>query len=202
MKCLEEGCKIPCGKSDWGGLGFLTAGALCLLALLCLMPALLLYYLGYQARMDWNNGAVQTDCVVVDGYIDIDTCSESCNCYQVCSGSGNQKSCHTNCNTCYYDCYDVYVRVSYSIDNDTNIQSEIKVKNDLRHRHDATKVLEKKYKVGSKKGCYYQEDNPTDVRFSLHNPTGYLAGFFIFVILGGLCFICFIGGLIYIYCSS
>lgn len=48
----------------------------------------------------WN-GVVNSKKIIDDHYVE----SYDCNCREVCSGSGNQRSCSTVCNTCYEDHY-------------------------------------------------------------------------------------------------
>lgn len=63
-------------------------GIFCLVSVLCLMPALLLYFLGYVPRHDWNENAVLGLCNVTQHDVIAATCSRKYNqkihytCYQ------------------------------------------------------------------------------------------------------------------------
>lgn len=170
-------------------------------AICSLMPALLLYFLGYEKALEWNNSAIQTKCLVLENYVQDNTCSYSCNCYQTCSGSTNSRSCHQHCSTCYKICYDGYVTVSYNDTFDNNYKIDLRVYNSYSSSSSLKTKLNKKYPIGSNRDCYYQRENPRDVKLNSKKNPGIFLGFFItFLVIG------FIGLIVWIiiemfYCS-
>lgn len=153
--------------------------AIFLLLLLALMPALLLRFLGHEVRVDWNENAAETRCEIVDHYTVERTCSETCDCYTY--SCGRSAPCYS-CSTCYYTCYDGYVTVEYWA-GDYQYTDSIDVATE-RSQASALAEAREEYPLDSESACYYQTDDATDWRFELHNTTGYLVGFWIFVALG------------------
>ena len=160
----------------------------------CLMPCLLLYYVGYEIRIDWNNNAAETTCTITGHRIIALVCTESCNCITTCANSQCSSSI-TTCQTCEYDCYDGYVQVSYIVDE--SYQNEQEMYSSKRSRTNLQSELKFKYPIDSRPLCYYQEDDPSDFKLELHAATVYLAFSIIFGILGGILIIGWTGFVIY-----
>lgn len=146
----------------------------------CLMPALLLHYLGFEIRVDWNDNAVETGCTVIDHYTQSTQCSYSCNCYTYSCG----KSSCTSCDTCYYVCYDSYVAVEYMVlaTETTTVGSE-KVTNDDSEAV-ALAEAQAEYPIGNSSTCYYLSSDTSDWRWEKHDTTGFVVGFWLFISIG------------------
>lgn len=182
-------------KLLWGSLGvFLGSG------ILCLMPCLLLYYLGYEARTDWNKSAVETTCNIISHKIQDRECSYSCNCHQTCTSSTTSSHCTTTCHTCYYTCYDGFIEVKYYIqdsdENNKEYDKMIEVYNGYEYYDELYNKMTKNYPVGSQITCYYNSLKPDEVKLKLYEPTVYLAFSIIFAILGGIIVLGWIGFII------
>ncbi len=150
-------------------------GAIILLVIsvITLMPCLLLYYLGYTPNLDWNQSATITQCKVYDHIITNKTCSVSCNCASITSV--------ITCDTCYFECYDGYISVTYAIYNNT-----IEVISNNEFYDNVVDYLNNNYPINESVVCYYQSDDPYDVRVNYKNYIVYLVFFIIFVSLGSL----------------
>jgi hypothetical protein len=74
------------------------------------------YYGGYLPNTHKNLVFRTTEANIISHRYEKTLCSYQCNCHNVCSGSGSQRSCSTYCSTCYYKCYDHYLTFVYSLD--------------------------------------------------------------------------------------
>jgi hypothetical protein len=152
-----------------------------------LMPALLLYYLGYSSIHSWNRDAVATTCQVINYTIVQHNCSYECNCYDICV-----KGCTTYCDTCYSTCYDSDIDVSYNTSNGTMFSQIIVYGNQGNPNVTINETLTH-YPMNTTFTCYYESSNPSDVRLSYDTDTVYLAFFIVFIVLGGLGLLLWIG---------
>lgn len=148
-----------------------------------LLPALLLYFLGYVPRDEFNQNSLETQCNVTGYTIGEDTCSYSCNCYSICTGTTDSRHCSTHCQTCYYTCYDGYINVLYNDTTDTVYNSIILIYNDYRSEGKVVEKLTKKYPINHNIDCFYDQYNPFEVKVKLYNTDVFLAFFGIFLIL-------------------
>jgi hypothetical protein len=156
-----------------------------LVAVLCLMPALLLYYLGYEKGNSFNKNAVKTNCLIINHDINMYTDSYSCNCMT--DTKGQQL-----CSTCYTDYYNGYIDVEYEVDN-VEYTKNYQVLINLASRGQVEDDLNDDYPIGSQIDCYYDKNNPSVNKLNKVNTTVFFAFFIIFCIIGGI--VC-IGGLI------
>lgn len=158
--------------------------------LLFFMAGMLMFYLGYEETISFNNGLIETKCRVVEHIgPTMHTCSEQCNCVTYCSGSGSSQSCYTSCQTCYYDCYDASIRVNYTVTQTNNnirentiFSDTLQVANDRRSESSAQRSLDE-YPINYEFICLYDSNNPEDVFFDERNPAPFLAGAIIFFIV-------------------
>lgn len=207
-----------------GGCITLRGFGICLfVSICCLMPCLLLWYLGYEPRKDWNNDAIKTDCTVLSYEIQTEICSYSCNCYTTCYGSYSSRTCTTNCQTCYRDCYDKYIWVSFEIRDQDKLQwllnltefnnvtvgnitfedygelviARIKIFDDKDGP--GTGKLEKRFPIGEDVKCYYNKNNPTDVELNLKEHSVHFGFFIVFACLGFLICACWFFGEIIVH---
>lgn len=153
------------------GLIGLAAVALC-----CLMPALLLWFLGYVNHAEWNDQSVKTSCFIKDYELLAATCSRSCGCHSTTKT--------THCNTCYYPCTDGLLVLTYDYDG-VHYETSLKVVN-RASEYDAREWMIENYPKASYTDCFFAPDDPKDVRVELHNVGIFLGFFIVFVILGGL----------------
>ncbi len=167
-------------KNRYIGLGIFLLTLIC-----CLMPALLLYFLGYVATNDWNQDAVQTTCTILRNYVVDDRCSYSCNCRKNSNGA-------STCQTCYYTCYNGLIDVDYVSNNDT-ILSTIEVYHHVSDRAKVQNDLHANYPISKSVTCYYDPAEPTFVLLDYKNGAVFLAFFIIFCILGSVIFIGLVG---------
>lgn len=160
-----------------------------ILSILCLMPALLLFLLGYEPRMTWNKTSIETECNVTSHVVEQSQCSESCNCRKTCTGTTNSRHCSRHCQTCYYTCYDSYITVEYKDESFSTFRSMILIENDKRRMDKLVNNLNKKYPLYNEITCYYNVDDPNQVKLKLYNPVGYMVGGILFLLFGGGLFI-------------
>ena len=139
----------------------------------CLMPALLLFFLGYRNSSNWNGNSIRIHCKITDSEVTKDTCHESCHCMYI--------NDIWTCRTCYYE----YIDVAYHIDNET-YHSTIEV---YDHEKDKKRLVNKNYPINDEITCYCNRENHRDVRIGLKNTIVSLAFFIIFCCLGGLALI-------------
>lgn len=121
----------------------------------CLLPALLLFFLGYQVRQDWNDSASETTCIVKDNKVYADG-----SCYIF--GRG------------YYTCYKGYTTVSH-IFKDIEYTSEFYIEKDDQER-DIVNYLDHAYAIGSDITCWFQKDEPSNIKLELDD-SGIFLGF-------------------------
>lgn len=157
----------------WGSLIVFAITSIC-----CIMPALLLYFLGYVANSNWDRAAIKTSCNVTAHQVEIDTCSYECGCYRTTSV--------TLCNTCYYTCFDGYITLDYVTSNGIAYTNTIEIDAGWNYSDDVINDLNKNYPIGNSITCYYNPDNPTNVKLKLANTKVFFGFFIVFCCLGGL----------------
>lgn len=175
-----------------------AAASIYITGVCCLMPALLLYFLGYQARVIDNQYLMKTNCKIVGDKIYGDQCAYQCDCYSRCTSYG-KNGCNgyiTTCSTCYYTCYDGSIAVDY-IARNSNYTSEIDIYSGYRSEAILKSDLNANYAVGSLITCYYDSRKVTSVSLSYESTTVYLVFFGIFIALGIIMLISLLGFLLY-----
>lgn len=151
----------------------------------CLMPALLLWYLGYLARVSWNDDSIKTTCTIIGHSVKQGICTETCNCYYTTS--------HTSCATCEYICYDGLALTTYKTEDGTAYNKTFTLVDNYRSEANAEEKLDGKYPIGDKINCYYERNDPTDIRTGHKGTRVFLAFFCVFIIIGGLVLLGWIG---------
>lgn len=157
---------------------------LTLVSILCLLPALLLWFLGYKEKGDWNKTAVETNCLITDHKTPERSCSYSCNCHSTCHKSTDGQSCSTTCSTCYRQCWDEVMVLQYEYH--YIVYTKDWVVDTEYSEFEASEQLKEDYPIGSEITCYLNPNNPNDLRLELNNIAIFLGFFIVFVILGGL----------------
>lgn len=112
---------------------------LILISILCLLffIPLILYNIG--VGREFNKHAKQLECFVTGSYIVKNNCFYYCNCIQ-------------SCETCHYDCYDVYVNIRYNL---TNVSTAL----EMYERITYDKVLSLLPKNNTNISCYVYKDD-------------------------------------------
>ena len=161
-------------------IGLRGSIVLAFVSICCILPALLLLFLGYEKGLEWNGNAVQTTCTVLQHDTASDRCSYSCNCRTTSTTSSSTR----HCDTCYYTCYDGSIEVQYEVD-DEFYKKWFEVYSNYRSESDIKSKLRKHYPIGDDITCYYQSDNPSNAKLKHVNTDVFLAFLIIFFILGG-----------------
>ena len=150
---------------------------LVILLFICLM----LYFVGYKNANEWNNNAEETQCKVIQHKIINQQCSHSCNCVTVCStGSDGKRTCYQSCQTCYYTCYGGNIVVSYL----ETYTHEFNVYSYYSFQSEVTNSLNANYPINSNILCYYNVNNPGDVRLKMEDALGFYIATLVMGIIG------------------
>lgn len=122
---------------------------------------LLLFFCGYKARNKWNEGAIETECKILDFIARPGTASytESCRCRQVCG-----TSCSTVCETCSLPYYNGLLNITYLELYNVVI---VVIENKYKDANSMLDELRSKYQINSTIPCYYQRDDPTNLKLHL-----------------------------------
>lgn len=136
----------------------------------CLLPCLLFLLLGYVPIHNNNKALVKTFCKIEDYDITYYVCEDTCNCGLDCIS------------TCYRNCTDINIHVSYIINN-TTYYSTVHV-GDMND-------YSTKYPLDNNVVCYYRNDNISMVTFEHKDDIIHLVFFIIFllftvIIIGGI----------------
>lgn len=156
-----------------------VSGYILCLSVCCLMPALLLYFLGYQARANWDAGSLKTNCTVISENVYDHTCSYYCN-------SGYSY-------TCYYTCYDGRLCVTFLTYKGEFIEASVVAYANQNNQFNVLEDLKENYPINGTTTCYYEYNNPTSVQLTRESTTIFTVFFIIFVVLGFLGLFLFIG---------
>jgi hypothetical protein len=154
-----------------------------------LMPALLLYYLGFEEGITWNRNAVETTCVITNTYIQTDAHPYNCNC----TGTKSRR----RCKTCYVNYYDGYIDVTYMADN-TSFYKTFQVYSSFKDFAIIENNMINNYPNDGNITCYYNPDNPSDSKLNLIDASGFLVVFIILCVLSALILFGWLG---YEYCQ-
>jgi len=120
----------------------------CIVLLFCLLPALLLYFLGYNERKEWNETANKTECLIINNYM-----SE-----RVCNYKKYQKTRH-------YLCYDGFIIVSLNSTN-LNLTKQFQI---YKHEYNSTALTENlvlHYSNGTYIKCYHNKNHSPHLRLN------------------------------------
>lgn len=166
-----------CLSSVWTGIIIL---GLCVCACVCaVMPASLLWTLGYEERQAWRDDSVKTTCTV--------------------EGHAVDKTCILpNCWTGFIIAQHIILEPNY-----TYYRSWERVVNGHYNYQGALRQLDSKYPQGMAFTCYYRKTNPRSIRLSQPKTTVYLAFAIIFMIIACiiLCVAVFIIPVVGFLCS-
>lgn len=169
----------------------------------CILPFLLLFFLGFQDRMNRNGNLVETTCITTNHTIVSGVCTEDCNCRTTCTGGGGTRgssnNCHTTCQTCEYDCYDGFVTLEHRTTNGLSFRNDVEVYSNSRARTSVENDLVENYPINGELMCFYNSENPSEIRLELHNDGIFLGFAITFLVLGVLIFFAWIGFEAYIH---
>ena len=168
--------------------------------LIFLLPAFLMYFLGFKPRENNIDRYIETRCYIAQHDIRKVSCPYECNCnYNI-----NNKYV---CDTCYTDCYNGYVHIEYMIGDKKH--DIIKPTINRTTEEEIIKVLDHDAPINSYIACSYRKNNHSDITFDLdaeidnykskESAHSYYLGFIFFCMTGGMIFMTWVLGEI-IYC--
>lgn len=135
-----------------------------------------MYFVGYERSISWNNGSVETSCIV--------TFSKT---------ERNISPSDRDTNTIFWD---LIVDVQYNVSSGAILEKNgILVEKAFPNR--LKDENEEKYAVGTIHKCYYHEKNNSDLRFKKKDAKGLFGGFIFFLVFGAvvniaiLCYVCY-----------
>lgn len=150
-----------------------------------LIITLLVYFVGYKNRVEWNLRLIETVCENSNSEIIKARCSYECNCYPICSGSGTTRTCHQSCSTCYRDCYQCYCSFWYDAKG-TNHTIRKKIDTITKHES-AVAYMNEHCEIGKVWRCYYDSAAPGDgVVTEYYNEKAWLRASIAFLIMTGI----------------
>lgn len=143
-----------------------------------LMPFLLLYFLGFIAHRDWNANSAETQCLITNHYVNDDTCSYDCACTTDADGQ-------YSCQTCYYSCYKGTIQVSYleAYTHNFDVILEEDYADTVRNK------LAQYYPINSSLTCYYNKDNPSDVKLKREDHNAFYIASICVIVIGSIAFV-------------
>eukprot|EP00808_Paulinella_micropora_P013179 g53417.t1 len=121
--------------------------------------------IGWQANQKKNGNYIKLSGYISETWIETKTCSEDCNCRESCSGTGDSKSCHRVCDTCYYTCYGENVRFAWTCPSHKKqiCSGSREVGCCYRSKNQAEQHLGEKYPVGKNLTLYvHKASSPTN----------------------------------------
>lgn len=175
---------------------FLVIGGICFIIFGCVFLGL--FFGGYMVQNQWNLKSESVECVIVANEARPDTCTRSCNCVRICSGTGNSRSCHQSCSSCPYTCYNGYTVYMFFVNN-VSYTDEQKFYEKVDSSDLIYTELNAKYPVNSRDICYYQPDNPRDSRLELYDDVAFFVASIIVGVIGCLILIAAGGYTIYLF---
>lgn len=149
------------------------------------VPAFLMYFLGYKPRHDKLDAYVNTTCYVLNHDIKKTSCAYQCNCqYDI-----NNRY---ECETCYNDCYDGYVEVIYIIDNKKydiikltiNRSTSVEVASVLDRDAPIDKYIPCRYRKKDHGDITFDEEAKIDNTRAREKEQSFYLGFIFFCIMG------------------
>ncbi|AYV85450.1 MAG: putative orfan [Satyrvirus sp.] len=146
----------------------------CIIFILCILPSILLYFLGYNRNSDWNKQAVLTNCTIINDTIYSVTKKYLCFCIE------------RSCQTCSRINYDGYINISHSINSQLYFK-EFLVASDENYQS-LNDSLQENYPPGKIIQCYYEKQNPSDIKLNLDNTKTFLTCSIIFLCAGIIIF--------------
>ena len=127
---------------------FIAFGS-CICSIAFMIPFFVIYFTQYKKELSY----IQTQCTITEGTIKSETCTYQCNCMS----NGNQIP---TCQQCFYTCYQIILKVSYSVSNIT-LYSTIYGKN--CDYIDECKKWISLHPANSYLDCYYDTSDPSNV---------------------------------------
>lgn len=121
----------------------------CLIVFICLLPGLLVYFIGYAEEVNWNNNAKKTQCLITSNNEEYADCIYSCGDFSDCNTNGRRYMCTE---TCYYGSITTMHQV-----NNQNYYNKFRVTDIYRNCDTVNEILNRKYPVGSTTTCYYHK---------------------------------------------
>lgn len=135
----------------------------------CILPALLLYFAGYNERREWNDSVNKTECLITNYHIVEKVCKYRYSTYAF-----------------RYFCYDGFININLEVDN-RNLTKEFKLYSNKLNDTAIEEIFAKKYSINSYTKCYYNKHREPHLRL-VKKPTSIYLGFAITF----TCFICII----------
>lgn len=148
--------------------------------IVCLMPALLMGFLGYEPSVEWNNAAIQGTCTIKENKIEHHRCSYDCNCYYYTDSNGNRRE---RCSTCWRDCYYLDILLEHTHDESPHSKWFTVIWRST-NAYFVQSQSTTAYAVGKTMTCYFHEENLDDIELSLKDAPGMLGGTIFFAALG------------------
>lgn len=163
-----------------------------------LIIAIPLQTAGYNRHVNENGLLIDTDCIVVSHAIKEVTCYRQCNCVtyveERCTTKrdrdGNtHRTCRPHyserCQQCPYTCYQGVWTLEYRPEGaDTPLTSQLpEGKYDT---HSGAEAALHTRPDGSTFLCFYNEEDPSELRFEKHSVDGFFASFIVFYVFAGI----------------
>lgn len=127
----------------------------------CCVAAPLIYINQIVNRKNWNHGAIRTKCSIVDYDIVTIPCKQP-----------------------QFNCFNGFILVNYTVDN-TNHIHRLKIYEEEKDPTIMSTKLNQKYPLSTDIDCFYDKNNPSDVKLDLDD-TRVAYGFFYFFISFGI----------------
>lgn len=163
--------------------------------ILIVTPFLLIYYAGYVDNHNWNLNAKEISGNITGNYISEinDRCSKRC------CGVVNKI---TYCRPCfYYTCYDGYITIEYTVENDTyNVNKRVYESNSNHPYLDKIQLMNNintTYPINHTYPIRYNMNNPSDYMFEYKNDKAYFNAAICIVTIGSFLFLSWISVEIY-----
>lgn len=158
-----------------------------IVSIICI-SALLLYFLGIQKDLTWNNNAVRTSCNILNHNIEKQICWHA----KVCPTSTESyttmaESYQTTTKlyqSCYSNCYDGYIKVEYVI-NEKKYDKLFQIYYKSDYFIYVSNGLDNNYPINSDITCYYNKYDHNDAGLSLIDITVNLVFFIIICCIAG-----------------
>lgn len=150
------------------------------------MPVTLLYYLGYNDRLETNKNLAKTQCDALQVVTVPLTCSYECRCTEDCyTDSNGFLQCTTGppCDRCPYDCSFKNVLWTY-------LEGTLNATETVFIQQDRTRFEE--IYAGFKTVCFYEKTNVTAFFFNLQDAEGYKIATVVWACVASFLFLAFV----------
>jgi len=154
-------------------------GIIFLVSICCILPFILLLVFGYLDRMQKNDNFVMTNCIIIEHQIVEITCYRTCRC-----GTGPLGR-DIKCDNCPFSCYDGFIVLEH-FDEDINssFSGIIDIKLNDEFAHNVERELLINYPMNETISCYYDSNDPTQIKLNIDNEIIFLIFAIIFLIFG------------------